>query len=100
MARQKIQKLDPQSFIAAVGAGRSHAMYQRDRPIFRQGDAADAVFYIQQGKVQITVVSEEGKERVVAMLESGGVFRRGVPDWSAFASGNCECNDRVLHRQG
>jgi CRP/FNR family transcriptional regulator, cyclic AMP receptor protein len=98
MARKKVQKLDPQSFIEAVGAGRSHAMYQRDRPIFRQGDAADAVFYIQQGKVQITIVSEEGKERVVAMLDSG-VFRRGVPEWSAFAFGNCECDAGVHHRQ-
>ena len=96
MARQKIQKLDPQSFIAAVGAGRSHAMYQRDRPIFRQGDAADAVFYIQQGKVQITVVSEEGKERVVAMLESGGFFGEGCltgqPLHLATASAMTECS--------
>jgi CRP/FNR family transcriptional regulator, cyclic AMP receptor protein len=96
MARQKIQKLDPQSFIAAVGAGRSHAMYQRDRPIFRQGDAADAVFYIQQGKVQITVVSEEGKERVIAMLEPGGFFGEGCltgqPLHLATASAMTECS--------
>jgi CRP/FNR family transcriptional regulator, cyclic AMP receptor protein len=95
MARQKIQKLDPQSFIAEVGAGRSHAMYQRDQPIFRQGDAADAVFYIRGGKVQITVVSEEGKERVVAMLESEAFFGEGCltgqPLHLATASAMTDC---------
>jgi len=77
MARTKVQKLDPQSFIAAVGAGRSHVTYQRDQPIFRQGDAADAVFYIQNGKVQITVVSEQGKEGVIAMLDAGEFLGEG-----------------------
>jgi CRP-like cAMP-binding protein len=77
MARNKAQKLGHKSFIASVGAGRSHAMYQREGTIFRQGDAADAVFYIQEGKVQISIVSEEGKERVVAMLEPGGFFGEG-----------------------
>jgi CRP-like cAMP-binding protein len=78
MARNKAQKLGHKSFIASVGAGRSHAMYQREGTIFRQGDAADAVFYIQEGKVQISIVSEEGKERVVAMLEPGGFSAKGA----------------------
>ena len=51
--------------------------YQRDQPIFRQGDAANAVFYIQQGKVQITVVSEQGKEGVIAIQEPGEFFGEG-----------------------
>jgi len=96
MPRKKVQKLDPESFIAAVGAGRSHVTYQRDQPIFRQGDAADAVFYIQQGKIQITIVSEEGKERVVAMLESQEFFGEGClagqPLHLATASAMAECS--------
>ena len=80
MATKKIkaiQQFDPQPFLASVGAGKSVVRYQRDQPIFRQGDAADAVFYIQQGKVQITVVSEQGKEGVIAIQEPGEFFGEG-----------------------
>jgi CRP-like cAMP-binding protein len=62
MTSKKVQKFDSHAFLASVGVGKTVAKYQRDQPIFRQGEAADAVFYIEQGKVQITVVSEEGKE--------------------------------------
>jgi CRP-like cAMP-binding protein len=77
MARNKVQKFDPQPYLASVGAGRSNVTYQWGRPIFRQGDAADAVFYIQKGKVQITVVSEQGKEGVIAIQEAGEFFGEG-----------------------
>lgn len=59
---------DPKAFLAHVGEGRSIGTYAKDEVVFAQGDAADAVFYIQRGKVKITVVSEQGKEAVVAML--------------------------------
>ena len=72
-----IQRFDPQPFLASVGGGKSVVKYQRNQPIFRQGDAADAVFYIQQGKVQITVVSEQGKEGVIAIQEPGEFFGEG-----------------------
>ena len=55
-------------FLAKVGEGRSIAKYSKDQTIFRQGDAANAVFYIQKGKVKVTVVSKQGKEAVVAIL--------------------------------
>jgi CRP/FNR family transcriptional regulator, cyclic AMP receptor protein len=77
MARKKVQKFDAQPFLESVGAGRSVIKFPRGRPIFRQGDAADAVFYIQKGKVQITVVSEQGKEGVIAILEPGEFFGEG-----------------------
>ncbi len=77
MARKKVQHFDPEIFLASAGAGRSVVKYQRGQPIFRQGDTADAVFYIQKGKVQITVVSEQGKEGVIAILEPGGFFGEG-----------------------
>ena len=61
----------------SVGAGRSTVKYQANKSVFRQGDPADAVFYIQKGKVQLTVVSEQGKEGVVAMLGVGDFFGEG-----------------------
>ena len=77
MTSKKVQRFDPESFLASVGAGRSVVTYQRGKPIFRQGDAADAVFYIQKGKVQITVVSEGGKDGVIAIQEPGEFFGEG-----------------------
>ena len=77
MTSKKILQFDPQPFLASVGAGKTVVRYQRDQTIFRQGDAADAVFYIQQGKVQITAVSEQGKEGVIGMLEAGEFLGEG-----------------------
>jgi CRP-like cAMP-binding protein len=68
---------NPGQFLATAGAGRSIKTYQPGQPVFRQGDAADAVFYIQTGKIQIAVVSEQGKERVVAILDAGEFFGEG-----------------------
>ncbi len=59
---------DPKVFLASVSGGRTIASYRKDEVIFSQGGPADAVFYIQNGKVKITVVSEQGKEAVVAVL--------------------------------
>lgn len=77
MPSKTFQRVDSHSFLASVGTGRSIVRYQRAQPIFRQGDAADAVFYIQKGKVKITVVSEHGKEGVIAILESGEFLGEG-----------------------
>jgi CRP-like cAMP-binding protein len=55
-------------FLATVNGGRTISKYRKDQIIFSQGNPADAVFYIQKGKVKITVVSEQGKEAVVAIL--------------------------------
>jgi CRP/FNR family cyclic AMP-dependent transcriptional regulator len=59
---------DPRDFLAKVGGGRTISKYRKSQKIFSQGDAADAVFYIQKGKIKITVVSKLGKEAVVAIL--------------------------------
>jgi len=64
----------PKSFLAKVGEGRSMARYGKDDVVFAQGDPADAVFYIQKGKVKVTVVSEQGKEAVVAILGADEFF--------------------------
>jgi CRP-like cAMP-binding protein len=68
MAIEQELSFDPKTFLARIGEGRSIGKYHKDGTIFSQGDFADAVFYIQKGKVKVTVVSEQGKEAVVAML--------------------------------
>ena len=59
---------DPKTFLTKVGKGRTVAKYRKDQVIFSQGDPADAVFYVQKGRVKVTVVSDRGKEAVVAIL--------------------------------
>lgn len=68
---------DPHTFLAKVGAGRTIVACQPQNPIFAQGDAADAVFYIQHGQVKLSVVSARGKEAVIAILEARTFFGEG-----------------------
>jgi CRP/FNR family transcriptional regulator, cyclic AMP receptor protein len=68
---------DPKMFLSKVNGGRAISEYRKDQIVFRQGDPSDAVFYIQSGKVKKTVISEQGKEAVVALLEAGGFFGEG-----------------------
>jgi CRP/FNR family transcriptional regulator, cyclic AMP receptor protein len=68
MAKKTKPTFDPKVFLATVNGGRTISKYRKDQIIFSQGKPADAVFYIQKGKVKITVVSEQGKEAVVAIL--------------------------------
>jgi CRP/FNR family transcriptional regulator, cyclic AMP receptor protein len=62
---------DPESIIARLDTGRSDAKYHREQIVYSQGDPADGVFYVQSGSLKVTVVSEEGKEAVVAILQAG-----------------------------
>lgn len=68
---------DVKTFLTSVGTGRSHAMLHPKDVVYQQGDPADAVYYIETGKIQLTVVSEHGKEGVIAMLEPGEFFGEG-----------------------
>jgi CRP/FNR family transcriptional regulator, cyclic AMP receptor protein len=77
MKRKRKPVFDPKAFLAKADGGRTIAKYQKDQTVFSQGEAADAVFYIQQGKIKITVVSEQGKEAVVAILGAGDFFGEG-----------------------
>jgi CRP/FNR family transcriptional regulator, cyclic AMP receptor protein len=61
-------RFDPVAFLETTAQGRILATHRKKKTIFSQGDAADAVFYIKQGKVKVTVVSKEGKEAVAAIL--------------------------------
>jgi len=75
-ARSKPQ-FNPKTFLATVGEGHSVVNYSKNQPVFQQGDLADAVFFVQKGKVKVTVVSEQGKEAVVAILAANEFFGEG-----------------------
>src|ERR1700724_4536793 len=77
MALKRRPPFDPKSFLTKVGEGRSIGEYRKDQIVFSQGDPADAVFYIERGEVKVTVVSEQGKEAVVAMLGTNQFFGEG-----------------------
>jgi CRP-like cAMP-binding protein len=77
MPAKRRQSFDTKSFLARVGDGRSIGKYRKDQIVFSQGDPGDAVFYIQKGKAKLTVVSEQGKEAVIAILGTGDFFGEG-----------------------
>jgi CRP-like cAMP-binding protein len=68
---------NPQTFLAKVGHGKTTLQASKEQLIFSQGDAADAVFYVQAGRVKLTVLSQQGKEAVVGILEQGSFFGEG-----------------------
>jgi CRP-like cAMP-binding protein len=74
---KKVKTFDPAEFLASFGVGRTSEKYKRGKAIFRQGDEANAVYYIDKGKVNITVASKQGKEGVIAILEPGEFFGEG-----------------------
>jgi CRP/FNR family transcriptional regulator, cyclic AMP receptor protein len=74
MKRPRKLPFDPKAFLSKVNGGRTVSDYRKDEIVYRQGDPADFVFFIQSGKVKKTVVSEQGKEAVVALLGSGDFF--------------------------
>jgi CRP/FNR family transcriptional regulator, cyclic AMP receptor protein len=77
MARKAKLAFDPELFLVTVDGGRTRMDYAKGGAVFAQGDPADAVFYIQKGKVKIVVTSEQGKEAVVAILGTGDFFGEG-----------------------
>ncbi|MEA2824292.1 MAG: family transcriptional regulator, cyclic receptor protein [Alphaproteobacteria bacterium] len=94
---------DPKVFLAKVDGGRTIAKHRKNQEIFSQGDAADSVFYIQKGKVKITVVSEHGKEAVVAILGSdefcGEGCLSGQPKRMATATALTECQIMRIEKE-
>jgi CRP-like cAMP-binding protein len=77
MGKPTKNSFDPKIFLAKVGAGKTILKFHKDQPIFTQGDVADSAFYIQKGRVKLTVLSPQGKEAVVAILEPGQFFGEG-----------------------
>ncbi len=70
-------EFDPQKFLATIGEGRKVMSFPTKQAIFAQGDAADAVFYVQEGKVKLSVVSKTGKEATLGILSDGQFFGEG-----------------------
>ena len=77
-ANKKSREFNPDTFLATIGEGRKNLIFAEKQGIFAQGDAADAVFYIQKGKVKLTVVSHAGREATLGMLTDGNFFGEGA----------------------
>ena len=93
---------DPKVFLAKADGGRTIAKYPVNQIVFSQGDLADSVFYIQDGKVKVTVISEQGKEAVVAILGldefCGEGCLAGQPRRMATATAITECEIMRLEK--
>ena len=92
MSAKKKRDFDLKAFLATIGEGRKFVFVPKKQTIFAQGDPSDAVFYIQNGKVKLTVVSNDGKELVVKLVRvlPGGLMR-SVPrePFRNFVTGTC-----------
>jgi CRP/FNR family transcriptional regulator, cyclic AMP receptor protein len=76
-AARKNRNFDPDAFLATIGAGRKILSFSKKQAIFAQGDSTDAVFYIREGKVRLSVVSSNGKEATIGILGGGDFFGEG-----------------------
>jgi CRP-like cAMP-binding protein len=74
---EQAASFDPRQLLTKLSAGKTSREYLADESVFSQGDPADAVFYVQSGKVKLTVVSKSGKEAVVAILPQDSFFGEG-----------------------
>ena len=77
MGKPAKNEFDPNAFLARLGAGKTILNIKKNQHVFEQGDVADTVFFIQTGRVKLTVVSQQGKEAVVGILEAGQFFGEG-----------------------
>ncbi len=77
MARKPLPTFNPQAFLATVGHGKTLLSYSKKRMLFSQGHVAEAVFYIQKGEVKLSVISQDRKEAVIAILEPGNFVGEG-----------------------
>jgi CRP/FNR family cyclic AMP-dependent transcriptional regulator len=75
---EKGRAFDPNTFLATIGEGRRMVAVPKKQTIFAQGDDADAVFYVQKGKVRLTVVSKTGKEATIGIVSEGNFFGEGA----------------------
>jgi CRP/FNR family cyclic AMP-dependent transcriptional regulator len=76
-ASKKLTKFDSKTFLSTINGGRKIVAFAKKQTIFVQGDSSDTVFYIQKGKVKLTVVSKVGKEATIGILNEGDFFGEG-----------------------
>src|SRR5271165_1789921 len=74
---KKQRQFDPKAFLTFVNGGRKIVAFRKKRTIFAQGDSSDAVFYIQEGKVKLSVLAKKGKEATIVILKEGDFFGEG-----------------------
>jgi CRP/FNR family cyclic AMP-dependent transcriptional regulator len=79
---------DPKKFLASIGEGRKILDFEKDQTVFAQGGPTDSVFYVQKGKIKLTVVSQTGKEATVGVLGEGSFFGEGALAGQAFRMGS------------
>jgi CRP/FNR family transcriptional regulator, cyclic AMP receptor protein len=112
MSAKKKHDFDPNTFLATIGEGRKMVSFQAKQTVFAQGHPADAVFYIQKGKVKLTVVSNNGKEATIGILSDRYFFGEGClagqPHRMSAATAMTDCDllriekkamIEVLHRE-
>ena len=90
------EAFDPRAFLGLVGAGKTIERYAKNQKIFSQGDIADTVFFIQKGKVKITVLSEHGKEAVVGIFAEGQFFGEGCLEGSELRAATSHAMEECL----
>jgi CRP-like cAMP-binding protein len=94
--RQKRHSFDPDTFLSTIGEGRRSLHFIKKETVFAQGDPTGAVFYIQKGKIKLTVLSSSGKEATTGILGEGDFFGEGclagqpIRMGSATAITNCD----------
>ena len=112
VASKKLIKFDPKTFLSTIDGGRKIIAFSKKQTIFAQGDLSDAVFYIQEGKIKLTVVSKIGKEATIGILNEGSFFGEGCLTGQALrlcsATAMTDCSlmkidkksmNEVLHRE-
>jgi len=77
LVTKKQFNFNPHAFLSTIGKGRDMVSFEKKNTIFAQGDATDGLFFIQEGKVQLSVVSEGGKEATLGILSEGDFFGEG-----------------------
>src|SRR5665213_2331231 len=87
---------DPLGFLSRPNAGKTVEKYEKNQKIFSQGDVADAIFFIQKGKVKITVLSEHGKEAVVGILAAGQFFGESCLDGAKLRTATSHAMEECL----
>ena len=76
-ASKKLSKFDTKTFLSTINGGRKIVVFSKKQAIFAQGDSADAVFYVKEGKIRLTIVSKSGKEATLGILNEGDFIGEG-----------------------
>lgn len=103
MAEKKSQSVDWEAILSGISQGKTVKEYSANRNIFRQGDPADSVFFLRRGMVKLSVISKQGKEAIIAILNADDFFGEGCltgqPLRMAAASATTDCTIIRIEKQ-